>query len=107
MAKKRNTESTNELLKREIPRAIQTNFRRHPPLNQTKRSRRVKDIKKDGEVVAVSMKEFVYVAKYVAAATKRGARFNTLLREIREWGQSLPRLPETSGRSRFGIARRR
>ena len=64
-------------------------------------------MKKDGEVVAVSMKEIVYVAKYVAASTKRGARFNTLLREIREWGQSLPRLPETSGRSRRGVVRRR
>ena len=67
----------------------------------------MKEMKKDGDAVAVSVKELVYVAKYVAAATKRGARFNTLLREIREWGQSLPRLPETSGRSRRGVVRRR
>ena len=67
----------------------------------------MKEVKKDGEVVAISVKELGYIVKYVAAATKQGARFNTLLREIREWGQSLPRLPETSGRSRFGVAHRR
>ena len=63
--------------------------------------------KKDGEVVAISVKEFVYVAKYVAAATKQGASLNNLLQELREWGQSLPLLPETSGRSRRGVVRRR
>lgn len=67
----------------------------------------MKEVKKDGEVVAISVKELGYIVKYVAAATKQGARFNTLLREIREWGQSLPILPETSGRSRRGVVRRR
>ena len=67
----------------------------------------MKEIKKDGDVVAVSVKELGYIVKYVAAATKQGARFNTLLREIREWGQSLPHLPETSGRSRRRVAHRR
>lgn len=45
-------------------------------------------MKKDGEVVAVSVKELGYIVKYVAAATKQGASLNNLLQELREWGQS-------------------
>ena len=61
--------------------------------------------KKDGEVVAVSVKELRYIVKYVACSAKEGAELTTLFQELREWGQSLPRLPETSGRSRRGVVR--
>lgn len=41
--------------------------------------------KKDGEVVAVSVKELGYIAKYIAAAAKQGASLNTILQELREY----------------------
>lgn len=56
----------------------------------------MKEIKKDGDAIAVSVKEFVYIAKYIAAATKQGASLNAILQELREYCQSPPHLPETS-----------
>ncbi|MBS9340063.1 hypothetical protein [Neisseria elongata] len=45
----------------------------------------MKEIKKDGDAIAISVKEFVYIAKYIAAAAKQGASLNTILQELREY----------------------
>ena len=58
--------------------------------------------KKDGEVVAVSVKELGYIVKYVACATKEGMGLTNLLQELREFSQYLPSLPQTETCSRRG-----